>query len=71
MTSREPDNAYGPDEPPMLRWQRLGCPGWPFHHPGGPMVGTIGYVVGEQFKLMFDTPTPAPPVIEDNEGEGE
>jgi hypothetical protein len=36
-------NFIGPVMPPMIAWQRTGEPGWPFHHAGGPLPGTINY----------------------------
>lgn len=28
-------------DPPMTAWQKAGEPGFPFHHPGGPLPGTV------------------------------
>jgi hypothetical protein len=71
MSAREPEQAYGPHMPPMIAWQRAGEPGWPFNWHGGPLPGTIGYKLGEQFALVFDEPAIAAPArdIEDNEAE--
>lgn len=46
-----PTGLIGPVMPPMIAWQRAGEPGFPFHWSGGPLQGTINYVVGEQLKL--------------------
>jgi hypothetical protein len=50
-----PFSAFiGPLMPPMIAWQRAGEPGFPFHWDGGPLPGTINYVVGEQLTLFTD-----------------
>lgn len=70
-TAREPQAVYGPHIPPMLLWQRLGEPGFPFHWPGGPLPDTIAYPkVGEQFTLIFAQTEPRDG-LECGEGEGE
>lgn len=58
-------SATTTEEPPMLRWQRLGEPGFPFNWDGRALPGTIGYVLGEQFALVFDEPEPAAPAVEE------
>ena len=43
----------GPVMPPMIAWRLAGEPGFPFHHHGGPLPGTINYPkTGEQFVLF-------------------
>lgn len=50
-----PDDFIGPVEPPMIRWQRAGEPGWPFHWPEW-------LPPGEHAPEEYDDPlTPVPP----------
>jgi hypothetical protein len=44
--------------PPMIAWQRAGEPGWPFHHPGGPLPGSLNWRSGEQLAFRFDEDKP-------------
>jgi hypothetical protein len=39
--------------PPMVAWQRASEPGWPFHHPGGPLPGALTWIAGEQLAFAF------------------
>jgi len=53
-----PDGFIGPIEPPMIRWQREGEPGWPFDWPGGPLPGTVNAPVPEPFRDTLTTSAP-------------